>query len=188
MARPKEFNKQAALEAATDVFRAHGFAGTSTEMLTTAMQIGRQSLYDTFGDKWHLYGAALEQYAQAETRAHMAALRSRDKAIDGIARLLARVVAEASRPCLGIGSVSEFGDTKPELAQIREAAGRPLRDALVDSVREAQRQGDIAADLGARYAAAFLLAQIAAIRLAARGGASDAELRAHAKLALKALS
>jgi len=98
------------------------------------------------------------------------------------------VVAEASRPCLGIGSVSEFGDTKPELAQIREAAGRPLRDALVDSVREAQRQGDIAADLGARYAAAFLLAQIAAIRLAARGGASDAELRAHAKLALKALS
>ncbi|MBB3181872.1 TetR/AcrR family transcriptional regulator [Variovorax sp. Sphag1AA] len=188
MPRPREFNRQAALDAAVEVFREHGFAGTSTEMLTTAMQIGRQSLYDTFGDKWRLYGEALQQYSDAETRAHIGALGRGGKAIDGIARMLARVVAEARQPCLGIGSISEFGGANEDLAKIREVAGNALREAMVDSVRRAQSEGDVSADIGARQAAAFLQAQIAAIRLAARGGAGDAELRALGKLALKALS
>lgn len=188
MARPKEFNREAALEAATEVFREYGFAGSSTEMLTTAMQIGRQSLYDTFGDKWRLYGAALEQYAQAETRAHIAALQTRGKAIDGIARMLARVVAEADKACLGVGSISEFGVTDDDLARIRDAAGTPLREAMMKSIRQAQREGDVPSDIDVPHAAGFLLAQIAAIRLAARSGAGAGELRALGKFALKALA
>ncbi|OWJ59872.1 TetR/AcrR family transcriptional regulator, partial [Inquilinus limosus] len=48
MARPKEFDSEKALDAAIEVFREHGFDGTSTDMLVRAMGIGRQSLYDTF--------------------------------------------------------------------------------------------------------------------------------------------
>ena len=48
MARPKEFVEEQALDAAIDVFREHGFEGTSAEMLVRALRIGRQSLYDTF--------------------------------------------------------------------------------------------------------------------------------------------
>jgi TetR/AcrR family transcriptional repressor of nem operon len=55
MARPKEFVEEQALDAAIEVFREHGFEGTSAEMLVRAMRIGRQSLYDTFGDKWEIY-------------------------------------------------------------------------------------------------------------------------------------
>jgi len=188
MARPKEFNRDAALDLAVEVFRERGFAGTSTEMLVTAMRIGRQSLYDTFGDKRSLYAAALERYSEGETRAHMAALKgSSGKAIDNIARMLARVVAQAHRPCLGIGSVSEFGGTDEDFVKVRESAGGALRDAMLESTRRAQAEGDLATGVDPRHAAAFLMAQIAAIRLAARGGASDADLRAIAKLALKAL-
>ena len=55
MARPREFDADAALDGAIGVFREHGFEGASAEMLVNAMGIGRQSLYDTFGDKWQLY-------------------------------------------------------------------------------------------------------------------------------------
>ena len=51
MARPKEFESEAALKKAIGVFSEHGYEGTSTDALVQAMGIGRQSLYDTFGDK-----------------------------------------------------------------------------------------------------------------------------------------
>src|SRR6266403_1816135 len=84
VARPKEFVEEQALDAAIDVFREHGFDGTSAEMLVRALGIGRQSLYDTFGDKWQIYLSSVRRYVGAETRAHVLALRSGPQAIDGI--------------------------------------------------------------------------------------------------------
>jgi AcrR family transcriptional regulator len=60
--RPKEFDREEALRRAIRVFWENGFAGTSTDDLVRAMGIGRQSLYDTFGDKRGLFLAALRVY------------------------------------------------------------------------------------------------------------------------------
>jgi TetR/AcrR family transcriptional repressor of nem operon len=187
MTRPKEFDKDEALEAAINVFRKHGFAGTSTSMLTAEMKIGRQSLYDTFGDKWKLYCAALQRYATVEIQAHIAVLRSAPRAINGIRKMIERVVAEARMPCLGISSVSEFGDADSDLTKLRATAAKALRIALVNKIKEAQLDGDISASLDSNHAASFLHANVAAIRLAARGGASDVELHALGKFILQAL-
>src|SRR6516225_6494104 len=109
MARPKEFDQDEALDAAIGVFREHGFEGTSTPMLVDAMGIGRQSIYDTFGDKWQLYCVAVRRYATAEVAEHLAALRGPARAIDGISAMIDRVVREAHKACLGVGSICEFG-------------------------------------------------------------------------------
>lgn len=187
MARPKEFDRDVALEAALSVFREHGYAATSAGMLTAAMKIGRQSLYDTFGDKWQLYRAAVQRYGDAESRAHLEALATGPKAIDGLHLMMGRVVAEAHMACLGIGSITEFGVSREELNQLHVAAGRVLKDAVAKRVGQAQQQGDLPAALDASHAAAFLLANVAAIRLAARAGAEQAELQALSRLAMKAL-
>ena len=88
MARPQAFVEEQALDAAINVFREHGFEGTSAEMLVRALKIGRQSLYDTFGDKWQIYLASVRRYVGAETRAHVVALRSGPHAIDGIRAMI----------------------------------------------------------------------------------------------------
>ena len=93
--RPREFDETAVLDAAIDVFREHGFEGSSAAMLVQAMGIGRQSLYGSFGDKWQLYCAALRRYVNAEAQAHRLALRSVARAADGIKAMLDRVIAEA---------------------------------------------------------------------------------------------
>ena len=187
MARPKEFNEQKALDAAVEVFREHGFAGASAGMLVDAMQIGRQSLYDTYGDKWKLYLAALQQYGSSETRAHIATMDGEAAAFAGIAGMLDRVVREAHRGCLGIGSVCEFGDRKPEIRDIHQASDHVLRVALTRRVREAQHAGEIAQDLDPDTVVDFLIATITGIRVAARGGADQAHLEALTQLALRAL-
>src|SRR4029453_18683110 len=72
MARPKEFEPVAALTAAVDVFWGHGFDRTSLDDLMAAMHVGRQSLYDTFGDERELADkdiARLVKTNQAEVEA-----------------------------------------------------------------------------------------------------------------------
>jgi TetR/AcrR family transcriptional regulator, transcriptional repressor for nem operon len=187
MARPREFDIDAALDGAITVFGEHGFEGTSAQMLVDAMGIGRQSLYAAFGDKWQLYCSAVRRYGLGECAEHFDALRSGARAIEGIKAMLGRVVETAERPCLGVGSSSEFGTSRPDLAEIKALLSRSLQGTISGRVREAQREGDIAANLDPDEAAEFLMANIAGIRIAGRGGANRATLTSLSNLALKAL-
>jgi AcrR family transcriptional regulator len=187
MARRREFDVDAALDGAIGVFREYGFEGASAEMLVGAMGIGRQSLYDTFGDKWRLYRAAVRRYGMGEGAAHLEALRSGVRAIDGIDAMLRRVVETAHQPCLGVGSICEFGVSRPDLAEVHAPLARTLREAIAARVRDAQREGDVAARLDPETAAEFLIANITGIRVAGRGGADRATLTGLADMALGAL-
>lgn len=187
MARPREFAAEDALDAAISVFRKHGYEGTSAQMLVEAMGIGRQSLYAAFGDKWQLYRSAVRRYGMGECAAHFQALRSGARAIDGIDAMMRRVVQTANQPCLGVGSICEFGASRPDLTEIHASLAKPLRDALVAQVRKAQEEGDVAADLEPEVIADFLVATITGIRVAGRGGASRATLTGLAAMARRSL-
>ena len=143
MGRTREFDPDAALDAAIGVFREHGFEGSSAQMLVDAMGIGRQSLYATFGDKWQLYRSAVRRYGMGECAAHLDALRSGPRAIDGINAMLRRVVETADQPCLGVGSICEFGASRQDLTEINELLGAGLRGAVAGRIRDAQREGDV---------------------------------------------
>ena len=81
MARPREFDREEALERATGVFWAKGYASTSTDDLLTAMGIGRQSLYNAFQDKRALYLEALERYQRTTTTGHLQRLNGAATAV-----------------------------------------------------------------------------------------------------------
>ncbi len=187
MARPKEFDSDQVLDVAIATFREHGFEGTSAQMLVNASGIGRQSLYDTFGDKWQLYLAALRRYSVSEAQAHLSTLKTGPRAIDGITAMIQRVVAEAGKPCLGVSSVCEFGRSRPDLVQIQKAAGRVIFPAIKQRVVEAQAEGSIDPKLDPEGVARFMSASFAGIRIAVRGGASPAMAKALGKMALRAL-
>ncbi|WP_296433461.1 TetR/AcrR family transcriptional regulator [Rhizobium sp. UBA1881] len=187
MARHKEFDKEEALDAALAVFREHGFAGTSTPMLTDRMRIGRQSLYDTYGDKWQLYLAALNRYGRQEISAHVSTLMSKQKAIEGIEAMIDRVVREARQSCLGVNSICEFGDRNEDINVIHASSNRLLQAALVGRIKEAQRDGDVAIELDPSSVVDYLVASFAGIRIAARGGANDVQLATLGKMAVRGM-
>ena len=187
MARMREFDTDAALDDAITVFREHGFEGSSAQMLVDAMGIGRQSLYAAFGDKWRLYCSAVRRYGMGECAEHFDALRSGARAIDGITSMLRRVVETAHQPCLGVSSTYEFGASRSDLKEIKAPLATSLRGAIAACARNAQREGDVAAGLDPEAVADFLIANIAGIRVAGRGGADRASLTSLANLALRAL-
>jgi TetR/AcrR family transcriptional repressor of nem operon len=191
MARPKIFDPESALDAAIEVFSQHGYEGTSASALTSAMGIGRQSLYDTFGDKWQLYLAALRRYVDRSASAQITALRAAPRALDGIAAHFAVLVEDASGSshpaCLGVGAVCEFGRSKADVCEITEASNRVLTRALEERVSAAQAEGDVGNDLDPTSAAQFLVANLVAIKIAARGGAGRMSLQSIADMALRSL-
>ena len=88
VARPREFDREEALERATGVFWARGYASTSTDDLLRAMGIGRQSLYNAFQDKRALYLEALERYQRTTTAGHLQRLSGAASPIAGVEALL----------------------------------------------------------------------------------------------------
>jgi len=67
--RPRSFDANTALKAASERFRTHGFAGTSLDELADATGLARPSLYAAFGDKRALYLAALARLHDRAERA-----------------------------------------------------------------------------------------------------------------------
>ena len=60
MAREKQFSEAQVLDEVADLFTSHGYQGTSLAMLLDATGLGKQSLYNCFGDKRALYLKALD--------------------------------------------------------------------------------------------------------------------------------
>ncbi len=191
MARPKEFDRDIALQKAIDVFCDHGYDGTSTEELTRAMDISRQSLYDTFGDKRQLYLQALQQYVADSVGEQIRALNSSPSSLKGVEAALQAFVANASGAeapgCLGIGATCEFGVSDREVTALINTADRALQSSLERRINEGKDAGEISADIDARSAAQFIKATLAGIKVAARGGAPVETLRDIARMAIRSL-
>ena len=64
MARPREFDLDAVLDKATQVFWAQGYEHTSVDELCDATGLGRSSLYAAFRHKRGLYVQALVRYEE----------------------------------------------------------------------------------------------------------------------------
>jgi TetR/AcrR family transcriptional regulator, transcriptional repressor for nem operon len=188
MARPIEFDRELALQCATRVFWAKGFASTSTDDLIEAMEIGRQSLYNAFGDKRALYLEALDSYQRATTAGHLKRLNEPASSIAGIRALLLGLIAEddelRAMGCMGVGAVSEFGTADPTLVELRAKVGPLVFARLVERLREGQARGEVDPAMDVKEAARFLQMTMTGLQLAARGGASADALRTLAHFAI----
>jgi len=191
MVRPREFDRIEALDRAMQVFWAKGFAATSTDDLVQAMGIGRQSLYNAFGDKRRLYLEALEAYQQGTVAGHLKRLGTPVSPLAGLRDLLLGLAAEddglRGLGCMGVGSVGEFGASDPEVAALRSKAAAPLRARLVERLREGQAAGEIAPEMPAGDAADFVQMTMTGLQLTARSGAGVEDLHRMAAFAVDRL-
>ncbi|WP_316859054.1 TetR/AcrR family transcriptional regulator [uncultured Cohaesibacter sp.] len=64
MGRPKEFDSEVVLDAATNCFWADGISRTSISSLVDAMKIQRSSFYNSFGSREGILATVLERYME----------------------------------------------------------------------------------------------------------------------------
>jgi AcrR family transcriptional regulator len=181
MARPREFDRDEALVKATAVFWDRGYAATSTDDLLKAMGIGRQSLYNAFGDTRGLYLEALERYQAESTASHLRRLDAPASPQEGLKALLVGLIPKddhlRAMGCLGVSAVGEFGISDAELIALRAKVAPLMFGRLLARVREGQASGEIDPDMDSEGAARNVLLSMQALQLAARAGASWEALR-----------
>jgi TetR/AcrR family transcriptional regulator, transcriptional repressor for nem operon len=181
MARPKEFDQERALRKAIRLFSQQGFAATSTDHLMRVMEIGRQSMYDTFGDKRALFLKALEMYVMESVHAINAELEKPSPALiavqDALVTFAERDDLSSAEGCMGLNAISEFGQRDAEVTRITRNAGRTQRQTLMRVLERAKRQGELGSDSDLDSMADFFESTLAGIRMAAKGGKSRRALR-----------
>ena len=113
MPRPKEFDRDEALQKAIGVFCDKGYAAASTDELMRAMKISRQSMYDTFGDKRQLYLEAFRRYVADSINEQIGYLEKSSSPLAGIEKMLLAFATTAERDgivgCMGVNAICEFG-------------------------------------------------------------------------------
>src|SRR5712664_2303803 len=169
MARPKEFDQERALHRAISIFSQKGFAATSTDDLMRVMDVGRQSMYDTFGDKRALFLKALEVYVTESVRSITAELQSPGSPLASIRRALVRFAERRDLSsidgCMGINAICEFGMRDEDVTRITRRAANAQRHALMDTLRRAQMEGELDAQTNIESLADFFEATLAGIRI-----------------------
>jgi AcrR family transcriptional regulator len=188
VARQREFDRVDTLNKALEVFWQKGYAATSTSDLLEAMQIGRQSLYDTFGDKRSLYLEALAQYGEDSVTDLLRHLKG-ETPLSAIGNMLH---AFASRPkrdnakgCMGVNAIAEFGTSDEAVNGLRDTSGKRLNRAVEEQLRAAAASGEIPAATDIAQATAFVAATLSGMKISAKAGASIATLRAIAAFAVQ---
>ena len=191
MARPKEFDRDVALSAAMQVFWRQGYERTSLDDLVAAMRIGRQSLYDTFGDKRALYLSALYAYRDSTQAAIRELLGSGKPLRECVAALLFGIVkesrAEHERGCLLLSANLERDMGDEQIATLVKANQAQVEAIFEEALRRSQQCGELAPQKDARAIARFLVATIQGMRATARASSNRAALEQVARLALSIL-
>lgn len=188
--RPREFDRDAALATALDLFWRYGFEGTSIETLTTAIGISAPSLYGAFGSKEGLYRETIQRYLDTYGQVFWKALSEEPRAKEAVARLLQDAARQFSDPqhpagCFvsyGILQCSERDQTlASEMARHRKMA-RELAKARLDA---AQKMGEIPPETDTAALATFFSATVLGMAIQARDGASRKTLTEIARIAMR---
>ncbi|SHG61501.1 transcriptional regulator, TetR family [Kaistia soli DSM 19436] len=190
MARPSEFDRNEAIDRSIKVFARHGFEAASTSDLIESMGIGRQSLYGAFGDKRGLFLEALHRYSDGSLQQMGEALAT-GTAVDAIeAALLVGLGSsrDIETGCLGVGSIIEFSRQDEDINALNDQAGEAVIAAFAERVRAGINAGEFDPDLDPDAVGRMLLALRSGLKVTARGGAKEAELRTTARLAMRGLA
>lgn len=153
----KQFDEGEVLTRAAEAFRVHGYRGTSIATLVDAMGIGRQSIYQTFGDKRGLFLRVIHHYAARAMVNVRAVLEAPGSPLGNLRRLLGLWELQhrqrGGHGCLLGVSCADFDLDDPEIAASLRHHLAQTEAALRRAIAAAQEVGEIRRDVDARVLA-----------------------------------
>jgi TetR/AcrR family transcriptional repressor of nem operon len=192
MPRSKSFDEDTVLDQAVQLFWERGYEGTSLTDLETHLGLGRQSLYNTFGDKQTLFHKALDRYRRKMAGGALAKLDAPGAGLDAIRAFFQATVesltgTETRRACLVVNTIlergSEDGDALLRCNHARDGLERAFRRALA----QARTSGELPESLDIEAAATLLVVQNYGLNVLAKTGATAGELQAAVEVLLAGL-
>lgn len=191
MPRERHFSEPEVLDRLTDVFSTHGYTGTSLALLQEATGLGKQSLYNVFGDKQSMYLQAIDCAVQRAAQT-VAAMQAAEHGRAALVRYFESIVQScaspdpASKSCIVTSGLLEGVDEAP-LAWALTSRWQATHELLRAAVERGQRDGSIVNATPSAELAELLIALTSGLRVAARAGRSQAQMQGLVALALGVL-
>ena len=193
MPRPKEFNPDDAIEKAMQVFWHKGYEATSMEDLLEAMDLNRGSLYDTFGDKRHLFLKVIDRYCTTFASSKFSLLDQPGPALPTLRRFISGMIEGGladpqRRGCLIANTVMELSPHEKEIAGMVSQALKMVEDTFFNILARAKQQGELKNDKDPRALARFLTTMMQGTIVMIKAGASADVVKQTVETALSILA
>ena len=133
MARTREFDENAVIQAATCVFWDLGFDGASMPDILNATGLSRSSLYETFGDKRSLFLRTVEAYTVQAAEKRREAFTNPEGLKAGIASFLHSRIAQDFSPARPAGCYLT------SISATLRTADEELRTIVTKAVQDSER-------------------------------------------------
>lgn len=178
--RPRKFDADLVMDEALHLFWKRGFSNTTTRDLEAGLGINQSSLYNEFGSKQALLESALVRYEELTNDALLSPMLTEANgliAAKQFFRDLARwVTHDGKHGCMLINMMAEDGASTDSIRKRTRKYRLVVRNALKESLERAVA-GGYAKPADCDQQADLLLGLVLGFNIAARGGASERELK-----------
>jgi TetR/AcrR family transcriptional repressor of nem operon len=173
MARPREFDETAVLDAAVLCFWRRGYEATSVRELALGMGITGASLYNAFGEKRSLFQRALAHYVTQSFDDRVSRFEGKLSPLKAIKAFFAEIVDRSlndadNKGCMLVNSALEVAPHDPEIQQVVASVLMKIEAFFGRCVKAGQETGEISSAQSADDLARLLLGVLLGIRVLAR--------------------
>lgn len=178
--RPREFEVEEVLDLAVELFREYGYEATTIQDVVDFTGVGRQSLYNTFGDKRALFLAALDHYVRQDL-ATLDPLRRRGADLHTLREFFEERVGnladtEPARACFVASCAVEMGPRDEAVGELVVWHATELEELYAKVLRAARRKGQVTDDVTLPAAARLLVSLTHGLTVMARCGTDETSL------------
>jgi TetR/AcrR family transcriptional regulator, transcriptional repressor for nem operon len=173
MARPREFDEELVLDAATQCFWLNGYEATSVRDLADQMGMTSASLYNAFGDKRALYRLVLDRYVKSALQSCATIFEGGESPMRAMELYFHTIVEEAlgdrlHKGCLVVNTSLEVAPHDKDFRKAVSDVFVRIEQYLRDCIRAGQSDGTIMTRQPATDLARLLLGALLGIRVLAR--------------------
>ncbi len=181
--RPREFDVGQVLDNAIELFRTHGFEGSSVADLERSTGLSKSSLYSAFGSKQGIFRQALERYKRLRLAGVAEILGHGTLGLDDLHRALDLQQGEClsiwgRQGCLAVNAMVELGSNIEEA----EEANADFRESLRSLIRQPLERAFVLGEISGEVvpgAVALMLSLTLGVSVLMRAGADPLEIAAH---------
>jgi TetR/AcrR family transcriptional repressor of nem operon len=188
MARPQEFDFEAAVDAAVAVFWERGLHRTSVDDLLSASGLARSSLYNTFGGKQALFELAVQRYLD-DVSARMEETLDAPSLKQALVKMFDDVVSShrEGRGCLLVNSASSLMREDKAEQRLLRAGFERIFGILEQRLRKAQEAKELASSITPADAATLVCATWSGLCVFYKTGMQKSKIKRATDVAVKAL-
>jgi AcrR family transcriptional regulator len=187
--RPREFDRDQALERAMLAFWRRGYEGTSMADLVQALGIASARIYAAFGSKQDLFREAVQRYEAGDGGFADRAMAQEPRVRDALARVLRDAVAtytDDAHPlgCMVVTAATNCAEENEAVAAWLAEHRRQRTQSLIDRLQRALDEGELRAGTDVQALGDFYATQLHGISVQARDGVPRERLLAAVQTAL----